>query len=134
MIDIENEVFSTVATQVRSSFPKIYMVGEFVKSPSQFPCVSLVEVDNQVYRYTGSSSEMENHAQLMYEVQVFTNDTKGKKAKCKKIIGTVDNEMKKLGFTRTLLTPIPNEEDATIYRMVGRYRAIVDKDSTIYRR
>ena len=134
MIDIENEVFSTVATQVRSSFPKIYMVGEFVKSPSQFPCVSLVEVDNQVYRNTRSSSEIENHAQLMYEVQVFTNDTKGKKAKCKKIIGTVDNEMKKLGFTRTLLTPIPNEEDATIYRMVGRYRAIVDKNSTIYRR
>ena len=134
MIDIENEVFSTVATQVRSSFPKIYMVGEFVKSPSQFPCVSLVEVDNQVYRNTRSSSEIENHAQLMYEVQVFTNDTKGKKAKCKKIIGTVDNEMKKLGFTRTLLTPIPNEEDATIYRMVGRYRAIVDKNSIIYRR
>ena len=134
MIDIENEVFSTVATQVRASFPKIYMVGEFVKSPSQFPCVSLVEVDNQVYRNTRSSSEIENHAQLMYEVQVFTNDTKGKKAKCKEIIGTVDNEMKKLGFTRTLLTPIPNEEDATIYRMVGRYRAIVDKYSTIYRR
>lgn len=134
MIDIENEVFSTVATHVRASFPKIYMVGEFVKSPSQFPCISLVEVDNQVYRNTRSSSEIENHAQLMYEVQVFTNDIKGKKAKCKEIIGAVDNEMKKLGFTRTLLTPIPNEEDATIYRMVGRYRAIVDKDSTIYRR
>ena len=37
MIDIENEVFSTVATQVRATYPKIYMVGEYVKSPSQFP-------------------------------------------------------------------------------------------------
>lgn len=134
MIDIENEVFSTVATQVRATYPKIYMVGEYVKSPSQFPCVSLVEVDNQVYRNTRSSSEIENHAQIMYEVNVFTNDTKGKKAKCKEILGVVDDEMRKLGFTRTLLNPVPNEEDATIYRMVGRYRAIVGKDSTIYRR
>lgn len=134
MIDIENEVFSTVATQVRATYPKIYMVGEYVKSPSQFPCVSLVEVDNQVYRNSRSSSEIENHAQIMYEVNVFTNDTKGKKAKCKEILGVVDDEMRKLGFTRTLLNPVPNEEDATIYRMVGRYRAIVGKDSTIYRR
>lgn len=134
MIDIENEVFSTVATQVRATYPKIYMVGEYVKSPSQFPCVSLVEVDNQVYRNTRSSSEIENHAQIMYEVNVFTNDTKGKKAKCKEILGVVDDEMRKLGFTRTLLNPVPNEEDATIYRMVGRYRAIVGKDSTVYRR
>lgn len=134
MIDIETEVFNSVATKVRAAYPKVYMVGEYVKTPSSFPCVSLVEVDNQVWKNSRSSTEIENHAQVMYEVQVFTNDTKGKKSKCREIIGVVDDALKHLGFTRTLLNPIPNEEDATIYRMVGRYRALVGKDSTIYRR
>ncbi len=134
MIDIETEVFNAVATEVRAEYPSIYMVGEYVKSPSSFPCVSLVEIDNQVYRNSRTSSEIENHAQVMYEVEVFTNDTKGKKTKCKAIIALIDDVMKSLGFTRTLLNPIPNEEDATIYRMVGRYRAIVDANNTIYRR
>lgn len=134
MIDIETEVFNSVAIKVRAAYPKVYMVGEYVKTPSSFPCVSLVEVDNQVWKNSRSSTETENHAQVMYEVQVFTNDTKGKKSKCREIIGVVDDALKHLGFTRTLLNPIPNEEDATIYRMVGRYRALVGKDSTIYRR
>ena len=30
--------------------------------------------------------------------------------------------------------PIPNLEDATIYRMVGRYTAVVSTDKEIYRR
>lgn len=134
MIDIENDVFNAVAAKVRAAYPKIYMVGEYVKSPSQFPCVSLVEVDNQVWKNARTTSEIENFAQVMYTVEVFTNDTKGKKAKCKEIIACVDDAMKHLGFTRTLMTPVPNEEDATIYRMVGRYRAIADVNHTIYRR
>lgn len=32
------------------------------------------------------------------------------------------------------MNPVPNEEDATVYRMVARYRAIVSKNKTIYRR
>ena len=45
MIDIESEVFSTVAMVVRTAYPDIYMVGEYVKIPPKFPCVSLVEMD-----------------------------------------------------------------------------------------
>lgn len=134
MIDIETEVFSTVSEKVRSKFSKIYMTGEYVKSPPSFPCVSLIEVDNQIYRNTRTSSCIENHVQVMYEVNVYSNKKSGKKAECKSIIGFIDSEMKKLGFTRTMLNPVPNEEDATVYRMVARYRAIVSKEKVIYRR
>ena len=134
MIDIENEVFNAVATVVRAEYPKVYMVGEYVNSPSSFPCVSLLEVDNQVWKRSRSTTEIENHAQIMYEVQVFTNDKNGKKAKCRQIVNCIDTEMKRLGFTRTLMNVIPNEEDATIFRMVGRYRAIADNNNTLYRR
>lgn len=134
MIDVENEVFSLVSTKVREKYPKVYMTGEYVKSPPSFPCVSLIETDNQVYRNGRDSSNIENFAQVLYEVNVYSNKTSGKKTECKTITSLIDSEMEKLGFTRTLVNPIPNEEDATIYRMVVRYRAIVSKNKIIYRR
>lgn len=134
MIDVENEVFGKVSLAVRAKFPSIYMTGEYVKSPPSFPCASLVEVDNQIYRNTRDTSNIENHVQVYYEVNVYSNKTKGKKAECKSIVSVIDTELMKMGFTRTLLTPVPNEQDATIYRMVGRYRAVVSKEKVIYRR
>lgn len=134
MIDIETEVFNTVSAKVREKYPKIYMTGEYVKSPPSFPCVSLIETDNQIYRNTRTTECIENHAQLLYEVNVYSNKQSGKKAECKAIIALIDKRMEALGFTRTLLNPVPNEEDATVYRMVARYRAIVSKNKVIYRR
>ncbi len=134
MIDIEAEVFGIVSSDVRLKYPKVYMTGEYVKSPPSFPCVSLIETDNQVYRNTRDSGCIENHAQIQYEVNVYSNRTSGKKAECKEIISLIDSKMEKLGFTRTFMNPVPNEEDATIYRMIARYRAIVSKNKTIYRR
>lgn len=134
MIDIETEVFDIVATQVRKKYPKVFITGEYVKSPSSFPCVSLVETDNQVYRNTRSTDSIENHAQLLYELNVYSNKTGRKKAECKEIISLIDERMGLLGFTRTMMAPIPNENDATIYRMVARYRAVVSKENVIFRR
>ena len=134
MIDIENAVFNTVATKVREQFPNIYMVGEYVKSPSSFPAVSLVEMDNAVRTDTIDSGSNENHANVMYEVNVYSNKTTGKKSECKAIIALIDQEMLALGFVRATLTPVPNMNDSTIYRMVGRYRASVSADNKIYRR
>ena len=128
MIDIETEVFSIVSAEVRKKYPKIYMTGEYVKSPPSFPCVSLIETN------TRDSGCIENHAQVLYEVNVYSNKTSGKKTECKAIIALIDSKMEALGFTRTLMNPVPNEEDATVYRMVARYRAIVSKNKTIYRR
>ena len=134
MINIENEIFNDVSAKVRTPVPDIYMSGEYVKSPPSFPSVSLVEMDNSQYTSTQTSSEMENHADVMYEVNVYSNKKVGKKSECKKIIALIDKEMTALGFTRTMLQPIPNMDDATIYRMVARYKAIVSKENVIYRR
>ena len=127
-------MFNTVSEKVRERYPEIFMTGEYVKSPSSFPCVSLIETDNQIYRNTRTSGCIENHAQVVYEVNVYSNKQRGKKAECKEILGFIDKQLEALGFTRTLMTPVPNEVDATIYRMVARYRAIVSKENVIYRR
>ena len=134
MIDIENDVFNAVATAVRASYPEIYMVGEYVKTPPKFPCVSLLEMDNQSYQRTEDSGSSENHVSVMYEVNIYSNKTIGKKSECRAIAALIDERMLALGFARTMLQPIPNLDDATIYRMVGRYSAVISKDKTFFRR
>ncbi len=134
MIDVENDVFSEVAKKVRTKFPNIYVTGEYVKSPSSFPCVSIVEIDNATFRNSQTTESQENHVAVSYEVNVYSNKTKGKKAECKEIVAFVDEVLMSLNFTRIMLEPVPNQNDATIYRMLGRYRAVVSRNKTIFRR
>lgn len=134
MIDVENMIFNAVATAVRDKYPDVYMVGEYVKSPQQFPSVSLVEMDNQSYQRTEDSGSAENHVSVMYEINVYSNKSVGKKAECKEIAALIDEQMLALGFARTMLQPVPNLDDATIYRILGRYSAVISKNNMIYRR
>ena len=134
MIDIENIVFDRVSTKVREVFPDIFITGEYVHSPSSFPAVSVVEADNSTHVETIDSGSSENHANVMYEVNVYSNKTVGKKSECKEIFALIHDEMTAMGFARSTLTPVPNEYDSTIYRMVARYRAVVSADHKIFRR
>lgn len=134
MIDVENEIYDRVADKLRTAFNGIGIAGEYVQSPSQFPFVSIVEADNTPLQRTQTSDSGENHATLMYEINVYSNKAKGKKAECKAIVAVVDSEMMTMGFTRMMLNPIQNMNDATIYRILGRYRAVVSKTNVIYRR
>lgn len=134
MINIEAEIFDTISKKVRGEYSDIYLTGEYVKSPPSFPAGSIVEMDNTTYDRTQTSSENENHVSVMYEVNVYSNKRVGKKTECKNIIALIDKEMIALGFSRTMLQPIPNMDDATIYRMTARYKAVVSKDKEIFRR
>jgi len=134
MIDIENELFNQIATKLRNKFNSISVYGEYIKSPAVFPAVFIEERGNNVYERTQDSGNIENHARLMYEVNVYSNKQTGKKSECKKIFEVIDNEFASMGFTRTLKEPIANLEDASIYRMVGRYTGVISTNKTIYRR
>jgi hypothetical protein len=133
MIDIENQVYTALVNAIRAEYPNANIKGEYVKSPSTFPCVTIVEIDNSVYEKT-SSNTLENHADVTYEVNIYSNKKSGKKSECKAIAKIIDSEFATLGFSRTMLQPFSNVEDATIYRILGRYRAVVSTDHTIYRR
>ena len=134
MIDAETEIFSVIAEKARVEYPKLFMTGEYVKAPSSFPCASLVEIDNATFRNSQTTDLRENHVAVTYELNVYSNKKSGKKSECKAIAFYIDELLLRLGFTRTMLEPVPNEGDATIYRMLGRYRAVIGKDHTIYRR
>lgn len=133
MIDIENELFTLLAKALRAKYRTIFVTGTYVDSASTFPCVSIVEIENRTHFKTQSSFSNENHVQVTYEINVFTNDLRGKKAKAKEIFSLIDDVLLNLGFSRILLSSIPNGDDK-IHRIVGRYRCVISKDKTIYRR
>lgn len=133
MIDIEDEVYARVSKPLRSSFDPIYIYGEEIRTPSKFPSVTIVEVDNYPLRRTMDSGSNERHVQVMYEVTTYSNKTTGRKRECKEILSVVDNEFMGMGFARTTKNPVAME-DATVFKLVARYSAIVSEDGKIYNR
>lgn len=132
MIDIENQIYTKIATALRADFEGITVSGEYVKAPPSFPFVSIVEQDNYTTRSHLDSSDNERYVTLMYEINIYSDRAGQKKAICKKIAKYIDDMMYKLNFRRTSLSPVPNLENATIYRLVGRYSAETD-GTQIYR-
>lgn len=131
MIDIEQDVFDTVASILRETYPGIFVSNENTQSPASFPAVTISEADNTVYQKM-RTTKIENAVQLMYQVNVFSNKVGSKKLEAKKIMETADETFAKLGFTRTMCQPISNLMDATIYRITARYQAVADNDFWIY--
>lgn len=133
MNDIENEVYTKVATKLRTEIgaDKVFVTGEYTPTPPTFPCVYITESDNFNAGFDGCNEEIVTG--VMYTVEVYSNKHNGRKTEAKSIMKIVDSVMTPLGFTRTLLQQIPNMSDATIYRLTARYTAAVI-DNTIYRR
>ncbi len=69
MIDIENDIFSTVATAVRTAHPGTFVVGEFVYAPPTLPAVTIVEADNRIVQQMRTLN-IENAVAVMYEVNI----------------------------------------------------------------
>lgn len=133
MIDIENQIYTPIAKALRGKFSGLTVSGEYVNAPSGFPYVSIVEQDNFTTQAHMDSGNAETFATLMYEVNVYSSKSTAKKAECREIISFIDNLMYQKNFRRISLAPVPNLENATIYRLVARYRAETD-GTNIYRR
>ena len=138
MIDCEDELFREVSTALRQQFPGLYITGATIRAAPRFPCVSIVQRGNQVWRNGRDSTHIENFVEVMVEVEIYSNKTEGKKAECKTLAAAVDAILATKGFTRIMLEPLPNLADDSIYRMTGRYRAIISEPSdgnfTVYKR
>lgn len=125
MIDCENEVYTRVATVLREQFSGISITGEYMKAPSHFPHVSIIQSDNSVIRNRLDTGTSET-AICMFEINIYSNKAQGKKTECKTIAKVIDEVLSSMNFIRLAMTPIPNMEDATIYRIVARYRVATD--------
>ena len=137
MIDVENLVIDTISKALKASaYSNTLLVSDYTDSPSSFPCVSVIEMDNYTYRKTQDDDLKEHHTNVMYEVNVYSNKTSGSKSEAKKIMEVVDTAFQNIKFTRTVKQAIPNR-DKSIYRIVARYEAVIGEgfkqgDDTIY--
>lgn len=124
MIDLENDIFTFVATAVRAAHPSANVISEYTENPASFPCVTIVEADNRVLQYMRTIN-IENAASVMYEANIYSNAVSGRKSEAKAIADTLDTAFENAGFTRTMREQIPNLRDSTIYRIVCRYEAVI---------
>lgn len=131
MIDLENDIFDYVAKALRAAHTGIDVAAEYVEMPAKFPHVSIVEADNRILERMRTNN-IENAIQSMFEVNIYSNKASGKKSEAKAIANTLDDVLSGIGFTRTFREQIPNLRDATIYRIVCRYEAVIDKNFVIY--
>jgi len=128
MIDIEPIIFDAV----KKAVSPVLCSQTYQDTSKVFPLVTVEETENTVYESTQDSGNAENHARMLYEVNVYTNGTDGKKAQAKNIIHSVDDCMAELGLVRCYCSPTPNLADASVYRITARYRCVVDKNNIIY--
>ena len=126
MIDIENIVIDKVIERLTNSFENITVSSEETKTPASFPAVLILEKSNTVYLDSRDENK-ENHANIMFQADIYDNDVNDKKATCKRISSELDSIMQEMGFTRTMREPIANLEDATIYRITMRFTAVASK-------
>ena len=126
MIDCENEVYTRIATLLRKRFPGIDISSEYVNSPPSFPHVSIVQSDCYPVPGKQDTSLKDNMEVVRFDIDIYSNKTEGKKTECKTIAKEIDVLLYSMNFTRTAMTPVPNMEDATIYRIVARYRVATD--------
>lgn len=126
MIDIESKVINRIIDKIgnRADVSSIY-----INAPSSFPYISIIESDNYM---SNLDNGVQKYATVMYEVNVYTNDDL-KKSSARELLKIVDDEMYAMNFTRISMTPVPNMEDATIYRLTARYECVTDGTLT-YRR
>ena len=134
MIDILNQIFTTVADTVRTNYPTAIVTGEYTRQPSKFPCVTLDEIQNVMVPSLIDSSDEEKYSGLTYRLQVFSNKQNGKKAEARAIFALADKVMLSLGFRRITYTTTPEIYESTIYSITATYEAIISIEGYLYAR
>lgn len=131
MIDLESDIYDYVAKALRAAHSGIDVKAEYVELPAKLPHVSIVEADNRILSRMRTNN-IENAVTVMYQANIYSNKVATRKSEAKAIANTLDEAFTEIGFTRTFRQQVPNLNDATIYRIVCRYEAVIDKNFVIY--
>lgn len=131
MIDFSNEIFNAVAADLRSLYPGIRVVGEFVNSPTAFPTVTIDEIRNTPEHL--DSADFNKYARIVYRVQVFSNREGGKRTHAREIYAAVDRKMQSMGMFCKTYTTTPEVYNAEVYSITATYEGVIDRNGMIFR-
>ena len=132
MINNSSEMFTRITTALQEYDSSVKTSSVYTNSPSSYPFVSVEMVMNDVYEQGIDSGDIENFADMSYEINVYSKgDTRMSRAW--KLLEVADNVMKSVGYLRVSATPMQDQNE-TLYRIIARYEGVVSKDLKVYRR
>jgi hypothetical protein len=131
VIDFSNEIFNTVAKHLRSLYKGIQVIGEYVKTPTKFPTVTIDEISNIPIHL--DSAKVNKYADVVYRVQVFSNKENGKRAEARQIYASVDEKLMELGLFAKSFTTTPAIYNSEIYSITSTYGGIIGENGVVYR-
>ena len=132
MIDVENLVFNTVYDAVHAVYPDVNVEKGFNEELATFPCVVIRETNNVPVQRTITDDCAENHTQITYQVDVYSDKAGTARTECKELLKVVDDAMtdvSSMKFRRTHTSEALNIK-RTIFRQYARYTVIVGKGVT----
>lgn len=132
MLDVEDQVVDRVSKALRARFKGIFIVSTDTDAPSKFPAVCFWEQSNVPLAKTQTAHCRENHTELMYQGNIYSNLMSGGKRQCREIAAVIDETMTEMGFIRIFGQPVLNPADTSISRYALRYKGIVGKDGIVY--
>lgn len=132
MIDEQIELYDEIARSILAEFPNAYVSGEHVISPPMFPAVFVEQVSSVELDSGRDSSLEENFNTITWTVNVYSNSESNAKQECEAILQLVDGRMRLRNMRRITARPVDNAADPSIYRLVGRYTGVIDKNGNLY--
>lgn len=132
MIDIEVSLFNELAELIYEEFPNAYIASEHILTPPMFPAVFIEQTFSSEVDSRRDSSMEENANAIIWTINVYSNSQSHGKEECKAILGIIDGRLRMYNMKRLTARPIDNAADPSIFRYVGRYTGLVDKDGTMY--
>ena len=130
MIDYSNEIFNTVAKDLRSVYKGIRVVGEYEESPAKFPTVTLDETQNVPTHL--DSATYNKYAKVVYRSQIFCNG-EGKRQKAREIFESLDKVLMGIGLYVKSYTTTPAIYNSEVYCITATHEGVIRTDGTIYR-
>ena len=129
MIDKENEVITRVREAILAEFPSATVDSSYQPVPSGFPHVSIYQSDAFTPGGVIDTGYAPKYISMTFEAQVYSNSINAKKQECKKIMGIIFDTMAKMNFRMIVNTPVPNLNDASIYRQTARFEGMADANT-----
>ena len=130
MLDFSNEIFTTVAKDLRSLYTGVQVLGEYVNTPSKFPTVTIDEIQNVPVHL--DSAKTNKYARIVYRTQVFCNGN-GKRNKAREIFNSLDQKLMSIGLTCKTYTTTPSIYNSEVYCITATHEGVIGADGMIYR-
>lgn len=130
MIDYSNEIFNTVAKDLRSLYSGITVVGEYVEAPAKFPTVTLDEISNVPTHLDSATTN--KYTKVIYRSQVFCNGD-GKRKRAREIFDSLDRKLMDLGLTMKTYTNTPTIYNSEVYCITATHEGVISVEGMIYR-